>query len=50
MTLIEHKGLGLSTELKDLTQRDLERFYAKQREIELKPEIYEMLKNEPELL
>lgn len=38
MTLIEHKGLGLSTELKNLTQRDLERFYAKQREVELKPE------------
>ena len=38
MTLIEHKGLGLSVELKDLTQRDLERFYAKLREVELKPE------------
>ena len=38
MTLIEHKGLGLSTELKDLTQRDLEAFYAKQREIGLEPE------------
>ena len=38
MTLIEHKGLGLSTELKELTQRDLERFYAKQREVELEPE------------
>ena len=38
MTLIEHKGLELSVELKDLTQRDLERFYAKQREVGLEPE------------
>ncbi len=38
MTLIKHKGLGLSTELKELTQRDLERFYAKQREVELDAE------------
>ena len=38
MTLIEHKGLGLSTELKELTQRELERFYAKQREVELDAE------------
>jgi hypothetical protein len=38
MTLIEHKGLGVSTELKELTQRDLEQFYAKQREVELDAE------------
>lgn len=38
MTLIEHKGLELSTELKDLTQRDLEAFYAKQREVGLDAE------------
>ena len=38
MTLIKHKGLGLSVELKDLTQRDLERFYEKQREIGLNAE------------
>ena len=30
---IEHKGLGVKTELKELTQRDLEQFYAKQREV-----------------
>ena len=35
MTLIEHKGLGLSTELKEITQRDIERFYEKQREVGL---------------
>ena len=33
MTLIEHKGLGLSTELKEIRQRDLERFYKRQREV-----------------
>ena len=38
MTLIEHKGLGLSTELKEITQRDLERFYEKQREVGLDAE------------
>lgn len=37
MTHIGHKGLGLSVELKDLKQRDLEQFYAKQREVGLDP-------------
>ena len=35
---IEHKGLGVKTELKELTQSDLERFYARQREDEIDPE------------
>ena len=38
MTLIKHKGLGLSVEIKEITQRDLERFYEKQREVGLEPE------------
>lgn len=38
MTLIKHKGLGLSVELKEINQGDLERFYAKQREVGLEPE------------
>jgi len=39
MTLIKHKGLGLSVELKDITQRDLERFSIKRREADLDPNI-----------
>ena len=39
MTLIKHKKLGLSVELKDLTQRDLELFYEKRREVNPDPEI-----------
>jgi len=39
VTHIEHKGLGLSVELKDLKQRDLERFYAKRREVGLDPDV-----------
>ena len=35
---IEHKGLGVKVELKELTQGDLERFYAKQREVGLEPD------------
>jgi len=43
MTLIKHKGLGLSVELKDLKQRDLERFYAKRREDDPDPEILSLV-------
>ena len=35
---IEHKGLVIKTELKELTQLDLEQFYARQREDEIDPE------------
>jgi hypothetical protein len=36
MSLIEHKGLGVSLDVIDITQKDLERYYKRMRESEIK--------------